>query len=113
MVPIRLHELAVVIGLCSNLGAAQDVPPSLYIRSLTACVQAKQVASGESGEIIVLSNVIVNDPAYFYPPPSNVGSTRLEYLDTKALEKRFRQTGRPFRAIEIKPMVNSRALLIV
>ena len=86
---------------------------NLYIRSLTTCVQAKQQMVGNLDAVFVVKNDIVNDPSFFYPALSEVGGTRLEYLDTRSLLKRFRQTGKPFPAIEIKPMINSGDTLTV
>ena len=45
--------------------------------------------------------------------PSNVDTVRVEILGTELLKAKFKNTGKQFGAVEIKPMINSRDELIV
>jgi hypothetical protein len=110
---MRSYKMAVAIASITAIAATADAATSLYIRSLDACVQAKQEVDGNLSAVLVVKNVIVGDPTFFYPVPSEVGTTRLEYLDTPSILKKFRQAGKPFSAIEVKPMINRDDTLIV
>jgi hypothetical protein len=105
--------MAVAIACFNASAATADAETNLYIRSLDACVQAKQEVVGDLNAVFVVKNLIVGDPTFFYPIPSEVGTLRLEYLDTPSLLKNFRQAGKPFPAIEVKPMINRDDTLIV
>jgi hypothetical protein len=103
----------VVVAIACSHGLATAEEASLYIRSLSACVQAKREGVGNLEAVFVVKNIIVSDPSMFYPSLSEVGTIRLEYLDTPSLLKKFRQTGKPFPAIEVMPMINRDGSLIV
>lgn len=89
-----MRSLAIVVAIaCFDAsGAAGEVQTNLYIRSLTACVHAKQASKREA--VVVIKGMTVGDPAFFYPGPSELGAVRLEYLDTQSLLKRFRHRQR-------------------
>jgi len=110
---MRFYTMALVIACFCALPTTVDAETSLYIRSLAACVQSKQEAVGNLDAVFVVKNDIITDPTFFYPVLAEVGAIRLEYLDTPSLLKKFRQTGTSFPAIELKPMMNRDATLIV
>jgi hypothetical protein len=110
---MRLHKIVVAIACFDALAATADAEASLYIRSLAACVQSKQEVVGNLDAVFVVKNDIVGNPTFFYPDLAEVGAIRLEYLDTPSLLKKFRQTGKPFPAVEVKPMINRDENLIV
>ncbi len=113
MSPHRICLAALCLGFTlSGSGAAQS-SESLYARSLAACVENKQGRAGPLSVVSVLDNAVTQDPALLFPRPSHVGSVRLEFLDYESLKRRFRQTGREFPVIEIKPMRDSRDVLLV
>ncbi|HEY1496003.1 MAG TPA: hypothetical protein VGF49_15730, partial [Candidatus Solibacter sp.] len=110
---MHLYTMAVAITGFHALAATAGAETSLYIRSLTACVQSKQEVVGNLDAVFVVKNDIVGDPTFFFPVLAEAGAIRLEYLDTPSLLKKFRQTGKPFPAIEVRPMINRDASLIV
>ena len=106
MLPVPI--LLVVMGSFSPSAITQDSWARLYTRSLAACIQAKQGKISNLGVVVVIKNAITDDPALIYPRPQKIEAVTLEYLDGKSLVKRFRQNGREFQAIAIKPMINRR-----
>jgi hypothetical protein len=93
---MRLFAVVTAMACVGAAAAAIGDETNLYTRSLAACVQAKQGASANLASVFVIKNIIVEDPTFFYPAPSQVGTIHLEYLDTPSLLKRFRQTAKPF-----------------
>jgi hypothetical protein len=91
---------------------AQESETSLYIRSLKAYAKADREAQ-TGGTLIVVKNIVVNDSAFFYPSPSRVDTIPVEYMDARALHAKYRDNGKAFRAVEIKPMINQNDELIV
>lgn len=97
--------------------SAKDVPAglrseSLYLRSLSACVEAKGL-QGPTNNVIVLENDVLRDMDSAKIFPTKIGSAVIEYLDTKAIINRFRRIGRRFGVLEVKPIRNVREVLIV
>jgi hypothetical protein len=93
---------------------AQDRRASLYVRSLTECVQAKQAeVRGGITAITVVENEVLRDPNYFQPLPSKIGSVSLDFLSQRSLKLRFQRERRPIHVIEIKPIRNWRDELLI
>jgi hypothetical protein len=86
---------------------------SLYLRSLSACIEARALMSFAGDNTVVLQNSVLGDLEPVQLLPSKIGSANIEYLTAKAVAERYRRLGRGFAALEIKPIVNSRDALIV
>jgi hypothetical protein len=86
---------------------------SLYQRSLSACVESKGLESPANNNLVVLENDVLRgmDSAKIFP--TKIGSTTIEYLDTKAIMERYRRVGRKFAVLEVEPLRNVREVLIV
>jgi hypothetical protein len=56
---------------------------------------------------------VLHDPGLVEPLPAKIGQVLVEYLGTKSLEKKFRQVGTAFPAIEIGPIRTQRDMLVV
>ena len=110
---MRVHAVVLVLLCINSPFAARSQETSLYLRSLTAYAQAGRPTVQDSGVLVVVKNNVVDDPALFYPLPTNVGSIRVEFVDDNALRARYRENKKAFWAIEIKPMVNRANELIV
>ena len=84
----------------------------LYVRSLSACVEAK-ASEGLSSNVIVLQNDVLGrlEPVVALPP--SIGSVTIAYLTDKAVRERYRRLHQKFAVLEIKPMNNSRDELVV
>jgi hypothetical protein len=110
---MRSHTILTALLCVTALTTTGKAETNLYVRSLAAFVQHKQTAATNVDSLVVVKNVITGDPAFSYGAPSEVGPTRLEYLDTKSLVARFRQIGKPFPAIAINPIANQDGTLVV
>jgi hypothetical protein len=86
---------------------------SLYLRSLSASVEAKGLQGPNNNNFVVLENDVLQgmDSAKIFP--TKIGSATIEYLDTKAIMDRFRRIGRKFAVLEVEPLRNVREVLIV
>jgi hypothetical protein len=110
---MRSALLVLLLTFVGFPAAAEDGNSSLYTRSLVAYVQAKQEQVRSRHAVVVIENIVVDDPTFVYPLPSKVGSVRVEILSAELLKAKFKETGKQFDAVEIKPMINSRDELIV
>jgi len=86
---------------------------SLYQLSLAAYVEAKTDHSSATNNIVVLDNIVLGDShvAEIFPP--KIGSSTIEYLNTKAIVERHKKLGKGFPIVELLPMRNSHGFLIV
>ena len=85
---------------------------SLYLRSLSACVESK--AEGPTNDnVIVLENTVLTDMDSFEIFPTKIGSATIEYLDTKTIMERYKRIGRKFAVLEIGPLRNAHEVLMV
>lgn len=107
-----LVYVVLMLACCANTLSAQS-GLSLYTRSLTACVQARQDQGNKDDPVIVVKNLITENPEFMYSLPTNVGPIRIEYMDGEALRKRFKATRQPFQAIELRPIITRGAILMV
>lgn len=110
---MRSAPLIIVLAFIGLPALAEDRNSSLYVRSLVAYVQAKHEQLPSTPAIVIIENIVMGDPTFVYPLPSKVGTVRVEIMSRQSLKAKFKQTGKQFDAVEIKPMINSRDEFIV
>jgi hypothetical protein len=114
------------LALISTVGASAQIHPTegiqkalaalwsenLYVRSLSACVEAKD-SGGLSSNVIVLQNDVLGrlEPVVALPP--SIGSATIEYLTSKAVMERYKRLRQKLGVLEIQPLNNSRDELVV
>ena len=85
----------------------------LYVRSLSACVEASVAEHPGRNTVIVLQNGVLGDLEPVRALPSKIGATNIEYLTASDTKKRYKRLRKPFHVMAIQPAQNLRDTLIV
>ena len=122
-----MKSYACLLLLLSSVACAWQVDPqenlakslcplwseNLYVRSLSACLDASAATRRSGTNLIVLQNSVLGDLEPVQILPSKIGAVNIEYLSTPAIKKRYETLGKPLHVMEIKPLTNSKDELIV
>ncbi|MBZ5593412.1 MAG: hypothetical protein LAP39_14310 [Acidobacteriia bacterium] len=115
----RRTNSLLVLSLMLSLPALEEVNAqtkdnlSLYQLSLVAYVEAKADHSSPANNIVLLDNIVLHDSHVAEILPPKIGSSTIEYLNTKSIAERHKKLGKGFPIVEILPMRNSNGFLIV
>ena len=86
---------------------------NLYVRSLSACVEASTAENPGRTEFVVVQNSVFGDLDPVQVLPTMLASTAIQYLDNNALIKRYQRLRHQFAVWAIKPVNNDREESIV
>lgn len=110
---MRFVVAAAIFWLALPQAGAQTTSADLYIRSLSACIEAKLEEFPKLDTMAVIENLVLRDPNVIVPLPPTLAGVRLEYLNEEAVARRLRASRKEYAAIEIKPMRNRGDELII